>query len=186
MLAWSNFSLHSRDKSMKQSPRLELAYGLGLLVLVLALGAFANVSPPKDSRYSEVFLFQQRITPTPVTPGATFTMTPTATRTRTATPTPTFTGTPTRTSTRTLTATPTNTGQPPATPTPTSTATATVAVTSGPVVTITPLLPGYTVTPTKVPTGTLPTTGMSLTWVVVAVGLMLIVLAARYLRQSSA
>ena len=51
--------------------------------------------------------------------------------------------------------------------------------------TITPLLSGTSATVTPTPTQALPTTGFSLSWLAAGIGLVIVLAAARYLRQSS-
>lgn len=184
---------------MNHLVRRALSYGLVLLVLAVALVAFAT-APTRinDSMARPNGPILQRTTPTTQpTLTATATLTPTNTSTvPTATHTPvppTATNTPTATKTA-IPPTATNTSVPVAatnTPVPaaaTSTSQPAATNTPVPVATITPLLGGVaaTATSTPIPQSALPKTGGSpFTWIAVGLVLVLIVFGARVLRQTT-
>ena len=195
-------TMFKRGISMRPSQRRTLCYGLLLLALILTVSAFVNA--PTDlggSTGLNLPMLQATSTPTatrvvPPTPTATSTPTNTPLTTNTPTSTPTRTNTPTATSTPTRTNTPLSTNTP--TRTSTSVPSAVPTATTAPVQTNatatpepsalptqTPLAPSATPTATPIPTATLPSTGLSLTWILVGLGLVVLLFGARALRQSS-
>ncbi len=178
---------------MNHLVRRVLSYGLVLLVLAVALAAFAT-APTRisDSMVRPNGPVLQRITPTTQpTLTATATLTPTNTSTL---PTATHTPIPPTATKTSIPPTATNTSVPVAatnTPVPaaaTSTSQPAATSTPLPVATITPLLGGVaaTATPTPKPTSALPATGGSpFTWIAVGLVLVLIVFGARVLRQTT-
>src|SRR5512142_2331610 len=161
---------------MKQPNGRTLLFGLVLLSLLV--GAFAFLPPQSPVVGMADPALQVRDTPTPqpsftntpVTPTRTNTpVLPTATRTNTPAPT-----TATRTNPPVTVVAPSSTSEPTSAPAALPTAVYATAI---------PVVPTATATP--VPTTSLPSSGLSLTWLGVGLGLIAVVIGARILRRSA-